>query len=123
MSRGHVPQEPPIDGDFVHIPDGQTVLLDESPPELFFLLVEGSLVFDRQNLALDTTYFLLNGGSLEIGTPEEPFLHCRFLLCVRHSLTDLRSGCIVSSCPQHRACVFLEQFLFVPVSTRCRVTR
>ena len=67
-------QEPPITGDFVMIPDGQTVLLDVSPPELFFLLVEGALVFDRTDLTLDVWYFLMLGGSLEIGTEAEPFL-------------------------------------------------
>ena len=67
-------QEPPIAGDFVMIPDGQTVLLDVSPPELFFLLVEGALVFDRTDLTLDVWYFLMLGGSLEIGTEAEPFL-------------------------------------------------
>ena len=55
------------------IPDGQTVLMDVSPPELFFLLVEGALVFDRTNLTLDVWYFLMLGGSLEVGTEAEPF--------------------------------------------------
>ncbi len=68
-------QEPPVEGDFVVIPDGQTVLLDVSPPELLMLLIQGSLVFDRKDLALDATYILIQGGSLEVGTEEQPFTH------------------------------------------------
>lgn len=56
------------------IPPGQTVLLDMSPPELFMVLVEGSLVFDRVDLTLDLSYFLMLGGSLEVGTEEDPFM-------------------------------------------------
>jgi hypothetical protein len=33
-------QEPPVDGDTVIIPFGQSVVLDESPPKLFVLLVQ-----------------------------------------------------------------------------------
>ena len=35
------------------IPEGQTVILDVSPPKLLVLLIQGTLVFDRKNLALD----------------------------------------------------------------------
>jgi hypothetical protein len=67
--------EPPMEGDFVVIPPSQTILLDVSPPELFFLLIQGSLVFDRRDLTLDSTYIYVLGGLLEIGTPEDPFLN------------------------------------------------
>ncbi len=46
------------------------MLLDESPPELLMLLIQGALVFDRQDLSLDAWYILIQGGSLEIGTRE-----------------------------------------------------
>jgi hypothetical protein len=36
-------QEPPVDGDFVWVPDGQVILLDVNTPVLTVLLVEGSL--------------------------------------------------------------------------------
>jgi len=69
-------QEPPRAGDSVVIPAGQTVLLDVSPPELFLLLVQGELVFDRRDgLSLDATYIIVHGGVLEIGTEEEPYLN------------------------------------------------
>ena len=67
--------EPPIEGDFVVVPPHQTLLMDVSPPELFVLLVQGSLVFDRQDLALDAWYILVEGGTFEIGSEEKPFLN------------------------------------------------
>lgn len=67
--------EPPVAGDSVIIPKNQAVLLDVSPPELFLLLVQGTLVFDRKDLALDANYILIKGGRFEVGTEAEPFTH------------------------------------------------
>lgn len=67
--------EPPVEGDTVVIPEHQAVLLDVSPPRLFLLLVQGTLVFDAQDLALDASYILVQGGTLQIGTPDAPFEH------------------------------------------------
>ncbi len=66
--------EPPVEDDLVVIPDGQTVVLDVSPPRLFVLLVQGVLTFGRQDLNLDANYILIQGGQFEVGTPSEPFL-------------------------------------------------
>ena len=63
-----------MEDDFVVIPDGQTVVLDVSPPRLFVLLVQGVLTFGRQDLNLDANYILIQGGQFEVGTPSEPFL-------------------------------------------------
>ncbi len=43
--------------DTVVIPAGQTVLLDVSPPRLFLVLIEGTLIFDRRDIHLKV-YFL-----------------------------------------------------------------
>eukprot|EP00038_Savillea_parva_P003003 m.119932 g.119932 ORF g.119932 m.119932 type:complete len:4300 (+) comp11038_c0_seq7:960-13859(+) len=67
--------EPPIDGDSVVIPIDQTILLDVQPPRLFLLLVQGALVWDRIDVNLDASYILVQGGLLEIGTEEDPFLN------------------------------------------------
>eukprot|EP00040_Diaphanoeca_grandis_P004673 m.29668 g.29668 ORF g.29668 m.29668 type:complete len:4542 (+) comp16144_c0_seq1:223-13848(+) len=67
--------EPPIDGDTVIVPEDQTLLLDVQPPKLFVLLVHGMMVFDRMDLNLDASYILVQGGHLEIGTEDEPFLN------------------------------------------------
>jgi hypothetical protein len=67
-------QEPPVDGDFVWIPDGQVILLDENTPKLLFVLVEGSLYFDRtKTLTMDTYYLFILGGYFEVGTEEQPY--------------------------------------------------
>jgi hypothetical protein len=68
-------QEPPVDGDTVVIPQGQAVLLDVSPPKLFFLLIQGVLIFDEKDLALDASYIYVQGGLLQIGTETKPFTH------------------------------------------------
>ena len=66
--------EPPLAGDTVIIPQGQTILMDVSPPLIFALLVQGVLVWDNQDgLTLDATYFWVNGGTFEIGTEQAPF--------------------------------------------------
>lgn len=66
--------EPPVEGDFVVVPDGQAVLLDVSPPKLSVLLIHGELIFDRKDLNLDATYIFVQGGVMEVGTEDEPFL-------------------------------------------------
>jgi hypothetical protein len=46
-----------------------------SPPRLGFLLVQGELVFDRQDLSLEADTVFVHGGALTIGTEAEPFTH------------------------------------------------
>ncbi|NNL97622.1 MAG: transmembrane domain-containing protein [Acidimicrobiia bacterium] len=62
----------PTAGQVVTIPAGKAVRLDASPPPLGGLRVDGTLVFDRQNIDL-TTGWLLVTGYLQIGTAGEPF--------------------------------------------------
>lgn len=67
-------EEPPVDGDFVVIPEGQAVLLDSSTPVLSVLLVQGSLIFERKDgVSLDAHYILVQGGLLEVGREDEPY--------------------------------------------------
>ena len=67
----------PLEGEYIVITNGQTILLDESTPTLKFLLIKGgTLIFDRENpeIELNTEYILIvEGGKLEIGTEEEPY--------------------------------------------------
>jgi hypothetical protein len=74
----------PAAGDDVLIPDGQTILLDVSPPQLGGLTIRGSLVFDRKDLVLSIEWMLITG-LLEIGTADSPFLQNASII-----LTDLR---------------------------------
>lgn len=64
----------PVAGEEVIIPAGRQILLDESPPPLGGLMVDGVLEFDRTNLELVSEWIIVNGGILQIGTEEEPFL-------------------------------------------------
>ncbi|PZA06570.1 hypothetical protein EWH23_07055 [Meiothermus sp. PNK-Is4] len=60
----------------VTIPSGTTAILDQSPPPLRSLTVEGSLIFDpsaREKLVLQADWIMVHGGRLEIGTAEHPF--------------------------------------------------
>jgi hypothetical protein len=61
--------------DTVHIPAGQVVLLDQSLPRFYLLLIEGTLIFDRRDISLSANYILLRGGTLQIGTEAQPFAH------------------------------------------------
>ena len=49
------------------------MLLDESTPHLNGVIIQGELVFDRQDLHLQANYIYVKEGSLLIGTEEEPF--------------------------------------------------
>ena len=67
--------EPPVFNDTVVIPEGQTILMDVSPPLIFVLLVQGVLVWDRQDgLTVDAYYIWINGGTFQIGTQDQPFM-------------------------------------------------
>jgi hypothetical protein len=63
----------PFAGDTVYVPEGQSILVDISPPELFLVLVEGELVFDNKDLTFDAHYILVNGGKFLVGTEDVPF--------------------------------------------------
>ena len=73
---GPVPKE----GDLVVIEEGQDVLIDKSTEILTMLLIKGGNVhFDREateELFLRSHYILIvGGGSLNIGSEEEPFMN------------------------------------------------
>ena len=68
-------QEPPVAGDLVWIPEGQVILLDVSTPVISMLLIEGELYFDpTRDVNLDASYVYVNGGRLQVGTAEDPYL-------------------------------------------------
>ena len=69
----------PLADELIVITAGQTILLDTSTPILAFVLIDGGkLMYDRDatGLNLQAKYILIiNGGALEIGTEEEPYLN------------------------------------------------
>ncbi|XP_071946075.1 fibrocystin-L-like [Antedon mediterranea] len=69
--------DPPIAGDFVIVPAGQTLLLDVTTPVLAMLLIQGgSFIFDEADIELHAENILImDGGLLQVGTEQEPFQH------------------------------------------------
>jgi hypothetical protein len=64
----------PSAGDVVTIPAGSRVILDQDPPPLRGIRVQGELEFARKNLHLTTGYLkVLGPGRLRIGTEVAPF--------------------------------------------------
>eukprot|EP00759_Apiculatamorpha_spiralis_P048987 PhF_6_TR44159/c0_g1_i2/m.67600 len=67
-------QSLPEAGDSVVISEGQTVLLDMTPPQMYLIIVMGHLKADENtDLELRCTYIMVNFGRLTIGTPSSPF--------------------------------------------------
>lgn len=64
----------PAFGDIVTIPIGTVILLDEVTPAFSGVTIEGTLIFDRQNLELISDWIVING-KFEIGTESNPFTH------------------------------------------------
>ena len=67
----------PLEGEFIVISPGMTILLDVDTPVLKFLLINGgTLLFDEEkaDLELQSEYILIvGGGSLKIGTEDKPY--------------------------------------------------
>ena len=67
---------PPREGETVHIPAGMNLILDQATPLLQAILIEGSLIVeDIPGITIDAYYIFVYGGSLTIGTEDEPFLN------------------------------------------------
>lgn len=54
----------PVDNDFVWIPNGQSIMLDQDTPNLLFLLVQGALYLDDSlpHISIDAKYIFVYGG-------------------------------------------------------------
>ncbi|XP_067947416.1 fibrocystin-L-like [Watersipora subatra] len=67
----------PAEGEIVVVRSGQTLLLDMDTPILKVLLIQGGkLVFDEKDVELNAENILItDGGTLEVGTEDEPFQH------------------------------------------------
>ena len=63
----------PVAGEEVIISHEKYILLDESPPALGGLTIEGTLQFDRQDLDLTSEWIMIMGGSLRVGSEGIPF--------------------------------------------------
>ena len=78
--------EKPRQGAVVTIPAGTVLLLDESPPPLEGIFVDGALHFDERDLALFADYIVVNG-LFQVGDPDRPFRH-RLSITLTGDYTD-----------------------------------
>jgi hypothetical protein len=69
-------EAPPREGDSVHVPKGQVLLVDVSPPKLYAVIVEGVIMWaDEQDMTFDAWFIMVREGQLKIGSPDKPHLH------------------------------------------------
>ena len=70
---------PPVAGDFVIVPAGQTLVLDVRTEVLRILLIQGGeLIFDDEADGVELhseNILIVDGGKLQVGTEEEPYQH------------------------------------------------
>jgi cell surface hyaluronidase len=66
-------QAKPLAGSSLSIPRGKTIVLDETPPALGIITIDGALTFDRKDLELSARAIMLHGGTLQIGSALKPF--------------------------------------------------
>ncbi|MBO6523712.1 MAG: T9SS type A sorting domain-containing protein [Balneolaceae bacterium] len=64
----------PSETDEVIIPEGVIILLDEPTPSFSGITVNGTLVFNRQDLELTADWILVSG-KFQIGSESSPFIH------------------------------------------------
>jgi hypothetical protein len=67
------PNGKPTEGSNVIIPAGMTIRLDENPPALGGITINGELEFARKDLQLSAKWILVHG-MFRIGTEQNPFL-------------------------------------------------
>lgn len=72
---------PPFEGEAVEIPAGRHLLVDvPEVPRLAFVVVYGSLIFESNDVdvneqkTFDANYIMVNGGYLEVGTEDFPYM-------------------------------------------------
>ena len=83
-------QPPPVEGDFVVVPRGQTLAIDVHTPILSFLLIQGGTVMflDEGDVSLHTQFVLItDNGIMQVGTEEEPFCHKAEIVLYGHVLS------------------------------------
>lgn len=81
----------PQAGEAVVIPSGQTILLDENPPALGSLTINGTLEFKRQDISLTTKWILVHG-TLIIGTESQPFTNKAILTLTGDNVNESVMG-------------------------------
>ena len=74
-------EAPPREGDSVHVPKGQVLLVDVSPPPLYTIIVEGVIMWEDKSktetnpepMTFEAWFIMVREGQFKIGSPEEPY--------------------------------------------------
>ena len=68
---------PPVEGDFVFVPEGMTLYVDQSTPQLLGITTEkGNLIFaDESDMLIKTGFITINQGKFIAGTEASPYTH------------------------------------------------
>lgn len=67
----------PIDGDLVYVPQGMTLLVDQSTPKLKGIAInDGTIMFsDEIDMVISSGFIMVNGGKFIAGTEAIPYQH------------------------------------------------
>lgn len=84
---GRVPGE----GDNIVIPTGKQILLDVSPPPLGSITIQGTLVFDDEDLELSAKWIMVHG-TLRVGHVQRAFQHQATLTLTDNNLEGNEMG-------------------------------
>ena len=68
---------PPIDGDSVYVPTGMVLLVDQSTPKLYSIIVEGWIVFSDELpvMLVQTNMLIVEYGVFQAGTEKSPYVN------------------------------------------------
>jgi hypothetical protein len=80
----------PQQGEMAIIPSGRRIILNENPPALSGITVNGILAFSEQDLNLTTDYIMVHG-TLQIGSPENLFQHKAIITLTGNSAQNIMS--------------------------------
>ena len=89
-------------GDSVWIQVGQRILLD-CDIDVYMLIVQGALEFDRKDVQLKANYIFVMGGSFTVGTEQDPFLQQALITLHGSPISQARSH-PCSLCPPLNPC-------------------
>lgn len=64
----------PIDGDTVYVPKGMVLLVDQTTPNLYLILVEGTIIFaDESDMTIESHFIIIEHGVFQAGTENQQY--------------------------------------------------
>ena len=86
-------ESPPMKGQSAYIPAGRNVLIDESLPELYSVIIEGSMIcasfpdYIPDEITIDAWFIICNRGMIQIGTEKRRY-EKKITITLHGSLSD-----------------------------------